>query len=214
MRKRLTKIFLVWLCLFTVWTLYRYFLSLPETVEEFLIKPAIWLGLIIPVVLLFEKRPLSSLGLSGKNFYRNVYIGLGLGTLFALEGVIVNYLKYGKTSFLAPTANTNEFLLLFVMSFATGLTEEIVSRGYFMNRLWEIIRSETIANLMSSLMFTVIHLPIAIFALHYGAFDLVIYLWTIFLLGLADGYIFARTKTIVAPTITHTMWNLSIVLFR
>ena len=214
MRKKLTKIFLVWVCLFVVWTMYRYFFTLPEAVEEFLVTPAIWLGLIFSVVLFIEKKPLFSLGLSGKNFYRNVYIGLGLGTLFALEGVIVNYLKYGKTSFLTPTANTNEFLLLFVMSFATGLTEEIVSRGYFMNRLWEIIRFETAANLVSSLMFTVIHLPIAIFALHYGAFDLVIYLWTIFLLGLADGYVFARTKTVVAPTITHTMWNLSIVLFR
>lgn len=214
MRKKAKQVLLVWVVLFVVWTAYRFFFSLPEAVEEFLVKPVIWLGLIFSAVLFIEKKPLISLGLSGKNFYRNVYIGLGLGTLFAFEGVVVNYLKYGKTSFLSPTANTNEFLLLFVVSFATGLTEEIVSRGYFMNRLWEITHSELIANLISSLMFVAIHLPIALFGFHYSFFDLAIYLWTIFLLGFADGYVFARTKTIVAPTMTHAMWNLSIVLFR
>jgi membrane protease YdiL (CAAX protease family) len=212
--RKYKRIFLGWLFLFVLWLFYRYLFSFPSPLEEFIIKPVVWLGFVFLIVILVEKRPLSSLGLSANNFYRNVYLGLGLGTLFAFEGILVNYLKYGRISFLNPTTNTGEFFLLMTVSLAAGFTEEVVSRGYFMSRLWEISRSEFVANITSSLLFTALHLPVAIFGLHYSPYDLIIYLWIILLLGLADGYVYARTKTIVAPTIIHAMWNLSIILFR
>lgn len=214
MRKPIFRVIMVWFILFLFWGGYRFFFRFPEWFDEYLVKPIFWIGLVFYVTLSIEKRSLTSIGLSGQQLFKNIYIGLGIGTLFALEGIVVNFIKYGRWSFVPSSSSSEEFIFLVITSFVTGFVEELFSRGYLMSRFMELLKSEVFANLFSSLLFVFIHLPVAIFILHYSFSDLIIYLWTIFLLGLANGYIFARTKTIVAPTVSHAMWNLSIVLFR
>jgi uncharacterized protein len=214
MRKPVIRVFIVWFLLFLFWSCYRFFFRFPEWFDEYLVKPLFWIGLVLFVVFSIEKRSLASIGLSGERLFRNIYIGLGIGTIFAIEGLVVNFIKYGRWSFIPSSSTYESFIFLLITSFVTGFVEELFSRGYLMSRLMEFLKSEVFANLISSILFVFIHIPIAVFVLHYSFLDLIIYLWTIFLLGLANGYIFARTKTIVAPTVSHALWNLSIVLFR
>jgi len=83
-----------------------------------------------------------------------------------------------------------------------------------MNRFWQFSRSEVLGNLLSSILFALGHLPIAILVLNYTGKNIFSYSLLIFILGLADGFVFGRTKNIFGPTISHALWNWSAILIH
>lgn len=204
----------LWGFIFVLWSLYRLFFKLPEWFDEFVAKPWVWLIPTFFMVLNIEKKPLSTIGYSFKNLFKNIQIGWILGFLFAFEGVATNFIKYGKISFLSSGGGVDWIALSLFISLATAFSEETVARGFVMNRLWWKWGSETRANITSSILFGLLHIPISIFVLHYGFYDLSTYFLITTVFGFADGFVFARTGTIVAPVIAHSLWNLSVVLFR
>ena len=123
--------------LLIVWGFYRMLIKLPEEVEELLIKPILWLT---PVIYLLkkEKAGIASLGITLKNLFPAVYVSLALGALFAIEGVIINFVRYKGVDFSANLGQTS-FLLALGISFATAVSEEITFRGYLFNRVWQVI---------------------------------------------------------------------------
>jgi len=54
------------------------------------------------------------------------------------------------------------FLGFLGVSLVTAFSEELVFRGYIFNRLWQIWDKEWLANIVSSFLFAVVHLPIGI----------------------------------------------------
>jgi membrane protease YdiL (CAAX protease family) len=198
--------------LLVVWGFYRFLFKLPEEIEELLIKPVIWL---VPVYLLLkkEKQGFSSLGITSKNLFPSIYISLALGILFALEGVIVNFLKYGSTNF-GANIGQNAFAISLVLSAATAISEELAFRGYLFKRLWHALESEWSANLISSFVWALIHIPIAIFWWNLGTPQTFAFLIITTIFGIGSAYVFARTKNIVASIILHILWSWPITLFR
>ena len=69
--------------LLIVWGFYRFLFQLPETIEELIIKPVVWL---LPVFYLLKKEEegISSLGVTLKNLFPAVYYSLGLGAFFVM----------------------------------------------------------------------------------------------------------------------------------
>ena len=195
-----------------VWGFYRFLFKLPEEVEDLLIKPLMWL---VPVFLLTrsEKLGLSSLGVTLKNLFPSVYLSLALGVFFALTGVLVNYVKYQSVNFGANIGETTFFTALF-LSFATGVTEEITFRGYIFNRVWYALGNEWKANYLVSIVWVLVHVPIAIFwwKLSFAGTVGILMLITIF--GIGSSYIFARTKNVASSILLHMLWEWPIILFR
>jgi len=203
-------IYITYLLLF--WGFYRLLFKLPDNIEETVVKPIFW---IIPLLYLLriEKASLESIGVTLKNLFPSIYLALGLGSLFVLEGLLGNFIKYGQLNFIA---NIGEKLIFsgFVISLATAVTEELAFRGYIFNRLWKIFGKEIPANVVTTLFWTLIHVPIVIFVWKYPLMDSLVYLLLTTVYGAGSAFIFARTQNIISSVLLHVLWEWPIILFR
>lgn len=198
--------------LFIVWGCYRLLFQLPEPIESFILKPIVWL---LPLFLLLKKegRRFTSLGINSEKFFPTIYLSLILGAIFSFEGLFVNYLKYGSLEFRAFVGESNFFILMF-STLATAISEELAFRGYIFNRLLDFSKNEWSSNLVTSVGWSIIHLPIAILDWQLSLYSLSIYLFLVFLFSFAACFVFARTKNVLAPILLHLFWQWPIILFR
>lgn len=197
--------------LLIVWGFYRYLFKLPDEVEELFTKPVIWL---VPVFYLVvkEKGNLSSLGITFKNLFPSIYLVLAFGVFFVIEGLAVNYLKYGGFNFGANIGQT-ALIQSLGLSFATAISEEITFRGYLFNRLWHAL-GEWKANAITSLIWSLVHLPITIFVWNLNVNGILAYLLLTFIFGVGSAFVFARTRNVFSSIFLHVLWEWPIVLFR
>lgn len=198
--------------LLLVWGFYRLFFKLPETIEELVLKPIIWL---IPLIFLLarEKENLSSIGITSKNLFKSIYMVIGLGAIFAVVALITNYLKYQQFKF-GANLGSDLFGMSLFLSLATAVSEEVAFRGYLFNRVWQIWKNEWLANLTVSLVWGIIHLPVAVFIWKLDSLALFSYLLVTFLFGVGSSFIFARTKNVFSSILLHVLWEWPIILFR
>ena len=198
--------------LLIVWGLYRFLIQLPDEVEELVIKPIIWL---IPVFVITKKEGLGldSLGITVKNLFPSVYFSLALGSFFVMEAVIINFIKHNGLSFAANIGDKTLPMALGI-SFATAVSEEIAFRGYMFNRLWLALKNEWLANVITTLVWVLIHVPIYIFVLQLGASATIVNLLITALFGLGSAFVFARTKNVFSSIFLHILWEWPIILFR
>lgn len=198
--------------LIIVWAFYRFLFQFPDDVEELVIKPIVWL---LPLFFYLKKENfgISSLGFTFKNLFPAIYLSLGLGTIFVVEGLLTNYLKYGGFSFGANLGNL-PFLTSLGLSFATAFSEETAFRGYVFSRLMYVTKSEVSANLITTAIWTGIHVPIAFFIWKLSLSAGIIYLMLTAIFGMGSAFIFGRTKNIVGSIFLHVLWEWPIILFR
>ena len=198
--------------LLVIWSAYRIIFNLSDQLEELFIKPILWL---VPVFFLTykEKLSISSLGITFKNLFPSIYISLGLGAIFVFEAVLTNYSKYGHLNFAANIGDL-PILASLGISFATSFSEEIVFRGYVFGRLWHVLKDEWAANIASSLIWTVVHIPIAFFVWKLGLMSGVLYLALTAIFGIGSAFVFGRTKNILGSILLHVLWEWPIILFR
>lgn len=198
--------------LLIVWGFYRLLFKLPDEVEELFIKPLVWL-LPLAYILKKEKAGLSSLGITTKNLFPAIYFALALGALFVMEAVIVNFIKHGGLSF-AANIGQKPFLTSLGLSLATAVSEEITFRGYLFNRVWFALRNEWLANISTSLVWTVIHVPVVIFVWKLDLTAALIYLCLTTIFGIGSAFVFAKTKNVFSSILLHVLWEWPIILFR
>lgn len=198
--------------LLVVWGFYRLIFRLPEEIEELVVKPIVWL---LPVFYFLKKesKGISSLGFNFRNLFPSIYYSLGLGFLFIFEALLINYLKYGNFNF-AANIGDKPFFPALGLSFATAFSEEIAFRGYLFNRVWLALKNEILANLSTSFIWALIHIPVVVFVwkLDFSASVLYLFLTTIF--GIGSAFVFARTRNIVSSILLHVLWEWPLILFR
>lgn len=207
--------FLFFTYLLITWGTYRYFARFSEPVDEFIFKPILWLLPIFLIVKIIEKRRIQSLGIARKKDFLESFI---YGYLFAVfvfsEYIITVYFKFHKISFNPDHLNIFQIVTFFFTSLATGITEEVVFRGYIMTRLRDSWKNKLLANIASSILFSLIHFPAILFVqqpapstfLSIIVFDLT--------LGIVNGYAFYKTESLTAPIISHATWNFLAVLVK
>ncbi len=198
--------------LLVIWGFYRLLFQAPAPLEELVVKPIIWL---VPLYVLVkrEKASLASIGVVFNNLFKVVYFVLSLGFVFSLFALLVNYLKYGGLNFAANIGEVT-FLGAMGLSFITAVSEEITFRGYLLNRLMSAVKNEWTANIVISIGWTLIHLPVAVLDWRLGMASLVVYAIVVFLFSIGTTFVFLRTKNIIAPILLHVLWQWPIILFR
>ncbi len=194
------------------WAFYRFLFKFPDNIEELIIKPIIWIG---PILWMNSKEGFSllSLGITFKNLFPSIYLSLGLGAIFIIEGVLTNLFKYGHFNFGANIGNI-PLLYSLGLSFATAFSEEISFRGYIFGRLSFALKDEWAANVVSSLIWTLVHVPIAFFVWKLGLVSGLLYLLLTAAFGIGSAFIFAKTKNIFGSILLHVLWEWPIILFR
>lgn len=211
---RIEPVLRVWAWVAISWMIYRYFFRFSEWTDEFLFKPLVFVVPVIWYVVKKEKRRLASIGLTFNNFYTSLYIGLGFGLVFALEGLAANVMKYGKIQIRPIGAfDENGMIGLLVLSLATALTEEILNRGFIFSRLYEKIKNLPVSAVLSAFLFVGLHVPILVTALQLQGVTLVLFFITTFILGVVNALLFANTGSLVAPILVHIFWNMTVALY-
>jgi uncharacterized protein len=198
--------------LLIIWGFYRVLFNLPDEVEEVIIKPIIWLLPLI-YVLHLEKLNLGSLGITFKNLFSSIYLALGLGSLFVIEALVSNYVKYHGFNFSANIGDQTLGLSL-AISLATAISEELAFRGYIFNRLSQALKGEWAANLITTAVWTLMHVPMAIMIMKLTPGATVVYLTLVAIFGFGSSYVYARTKNISSSILLHILWSWPIILFR
>jgi membrane protease YdiL (CAAX protease family) len=199
--------------LFIVWIAFRASgIVLPQEVDEFLIKPIIWL-LPIFLILFIKRESVTSLGITLKNLYPGIYLAMLLGLVFAIEGVVVNYIKYGQIN-LGTNIGGNPLYYSLFISLITAISEETVFRGFLFNRFLKYFNNEYLAILLTSVFWLLIHIPATFAVLGYSLTDAMVYWLLAFLYSIAACLLFARTKNIFSTYVLFVLWETSIILLR
>lgn len=207
-------IYLLWFVIFLVWSIYRVSTHFPEWIDEIVAKPVVFVLPVLWWVLLKERGSFASIGLTFKNFFKEIYIGLGIGLLFGAEGVLVNFLKYGTFSFVPIAAVSSVGLFPFlIFSVVTSISEEILGRGFVYGRLYEENKGQLKSALIASFLFLLLHIPILFTKLNLMGPSLIVYLVSVFLLGLTNCYLFSIRKSLVVPILVHIFWNATVALY-
>lgn len=207
------SIYRVWAWILLAWSLYRYFVRLPEWADEFVFKPFVFVLPVLWYVLKKEKRPLASIGLTFHNFFKSVYIGLGFGAVFAAEGLLAHFIKYGSVEVNPIAAFADYGFFLLFISLATAFSEELLSRGFVFNRLNERMGNLPRAAFIGAIMFLCLHVPILLTINKLTGMTLVLFFVTDFILAIANSILFATTGSLVAPILVHIFWNMSVALY-
>lgn len=196
------------------WALYRYFLHLPEWVDELVAKPLVFVTPVLWYVLTREKRKLSDIGLTIANLPKSLLLGLGVGGAFVIEGIVMNIFKHGSLVITpTPTAAAIGIAPLFILTMATAFTEELLSRGFYFTRIYEGTKRLWYAAFMSTTLFVLFHIPILVTTLRFTGSTLIIFFWTTFIVGFVNSLLYDATKSLVAPLVVHIAWNMVVSLF-
>ncbi|MCX6703897.1 MAG: CPBP family glutamic-type intramembrane protease, partial [Candidatus Woesebacteria bacterium] len=81
-------------------------------------------------------------------------------------------------------------------------------------RLLLALKSELSANIIQTILWTAIHIPIAFFVWGYTLSQGMVYLFLTAVFGLGSAFIFGRTKNITGSVLLHVLWEWPIILFR
>lgn len=208
------SVFQLWGWILLLWSLYRYFAKLPEWADELIFKPLVFVAPVVWYVRRYERQSWASLGLTSKNLFTSVYIGLGFGFIFALEGLAANAIKYGKIQ-ITPIAALTQYglLALLGLSLVTAISEELLARGFVFSRLYAKSKNLPYASLLSTVLFVLLHVPILVTSLKLQGLTLVLFFVTDFVLGLANSLLFFNTGSLVAPILVHVFWNMTVALY-
>ena len=209
----LTPVYRLWAWILLGWALYRYFVHFPEWADEFIFKPLVFVLPVIWYVRSIEKQKLATLGLTMRNFFTSVYIGLGFGIVFAVEGLITHAMKYGKLDVNPIGAFQQYGFYLIIVSLATAFSEELLSRGFVFNRILEKTKNLPWAAILSSFMFMAIHVPILLTTNRLTGMTLILFFVTDFVLSLANALLYYNTGSLVAPILVHVFWNMTVALY-
>ncbi|OGG00534.1 hypothetical protein A2Y99_04175 [Candidatus Gottesmanbacteria bacterium RBG_13_37_7] len=211
------QVFIVWFIIFLLWSIYRVNFFRPEWIDELLVKPIIYVFPIIYIVRIKEKLKFKELGLisSLKDVFVDIFIGVIIGILFAFEGLYSNYVKYGRFSFLPlDTIKLSGGIIFFLLiNLISSIWEEILGRGYIYQRLFKQSDRQFESALISSFLFLLLHIPIIFTRLHLMGVSLVIYIFSIIILGVTNCYLFSLRKSLVLPVLIHTFWNMTVALY-
>lgn len=150
----------------------------------------------------FEKRKISSIGFRSKGAVLYYITGL-IGGIAAFSGAVMICKALGVLSLEFHKDLNLSVMLLFVGGWIIqGLAEEVMCRGFLITSIARRY-SVTTAVLISSILFSVLHLGNAVFS-KMSLLSLI----NLFLFGLFASLLFIRTENILFVGAFHSAWNL------
>jgi membrane protease YdiL (CAAX protease family) len=99
------------------------------------------------------------------------------------------------------------------MALMTGISEEILSRGFVLKWLYAESKNIYTASFFASILFFFLHVPILFTNLKLTGNLLLMFMAMDMILSLVNSFVFLERKNLVLPILIHTFYNLSIILF-
>lgn len=204
----------LWAVILIIWAVYRAKLKLPEWFDEFIAKPAVFILPVLYYIKKVEKKDLTSaLYLKTKKIGSDILLSVGIGGIFLISAIFANLLKSGRVDFITRFSNPQNLLLVAALALATGISEEILSRGFVLKRLYEESKNVYSASFFASILFFFLHVPMLFANLKINGNLLLLFMATDLILSLINSFIFLERKSLLVPILIHAFYNLSLVLF-
>lgn len=209
------KMLNVWAIILIIWALYRAYFKLPDWFDEFIAKPVVFILPVFYYITRVEKKDFfRGIDFHVRTLGKDLLYGLVVGLFFIGTAVFANYVKTKNLFVLGPfsvyPAVTVAYLM--ILSLATGVSEEILSRGFVLKRLYEDSKNIYTSSFFTSVLFFFLHVPI-LFTSGITGNTLVLFMFTDLILSLANSFIFLQRRSIVVPILIHALYNFSLLFY-
>lgn len=204
----------LWAIILIVWSIYRYNFKLPEWFDELIAKPLVFVLPVFYYIQKLEKKDfLKEIWLKTENLSEELLFGVGIGLLFLISANLGVFFKYHRFILFSNNKSLETIGGLFFISLATGITEEILSRGFVLKRLYEDSKNILSASFFASLLFFFLHVPILFTNYKIVGNILLFIMFTDISLSLALSFIFLTRKSLIVPILIHAFYNFFILIF-
>ncbi len=209
----LQRVLNIWAIVLIIWSIYRTKLMLPEWFDEIIAKPLVFILPVYYSITRYEQKPFfQQIWLKRKTIVTDTTTGLLVGLIFLVAAFFSNYVRFGDLSFVENVFKTN-LLLAGILTIFTAVSEEILSRGFILKRLYEDSSNMYSASFIASTLFLVLHIPILFTIPNLSGSLLLLFLGTDFILSLVNSFIFLDRKSLLAPILIHAMYNFAILFY-
>src|SRR3989338_2996670 len=204
----------LWAVILIIWAVYRAKFRLPEWLDEFIAKPLVFIFPVFYYIKRIEKKSfLKSIDFKVKFPVSDIFLSIAIGIIFSFSAVLANVIKFKDLQLLTQTLSFQGVLIMIALALATGISEEILSRGFILKRLYEESKNIYTSSFFASVLFFFLHVPI-LFTNHKLTGDLLLlFIGTDLMLSLVNSFMFLDRKNLFVPIFIHAFYNLSIILF-
>ncbi len=214
----LQKALNIWAVILLVWGAYRYFFKadLPIWFDEFVAKPLVFVVPIYYFITKVEKRSFAEgIEFNKKTLGRDLLLGGVIGMFFFVTNAIgsIHALKM-LTSKFSMIIFQGQFLLLTFTAIATSITEEILSRGFILKRLYEGTKNVIISCLGASILFFFLHIPFLLTSESLKGPVLLEVMATDLLLSFSVSILYLYSRSITVPIVVHALYTISLYFFH
>lgn len=207
----LQKALNLWAVILIVWSIYRTYFKMPEWFDEFIAKPLVF---VLPVIYYIKKVDKQNvftslyIPLKAKKFFQDFLYAVGIGLVFFITAFLAYFIKTRKFISFSHNGGFSNILLIIITALATGITEEILSRGFVLKKLYEESKNPFTSTFFSSILFFFLHVPILFTNPKIGGNLLLVFLATDLLLSMINGLIFIERKSLIIPILLHAFYNI------
>jgi len=204
----------LWAVILIIWSIYRANVKMPEWFDEFIAKPLVFILPVYYYIKNIDKTNFfSAILLKQKQIVKDLILGLGVGGIFFATAIFANYVKFHRIFFVNKSFTPQDMLLIVLMALATGISEEILSRGFVLKRLYDESRNIYTSSFFASILFFFLHVPILFTNAKIVGNMLILFMMTDLVLSLVNSFIYLDRKSLVLPILIHAMYNISLTFF-
>lgn len=204
----------LWAIILIIWSVYRANLKLPEWFDEFIAKPLVFIFPVYYYIVNVEKgKFFEGLWIRRKKILMDVVYGLLIGGIFFITAILANSVKFNKLFFVNSSFSGQVLMTIGLTALATGISEEILSRGFILKRLYEESKNKLTASFFASILFFFLHVPMLFTNVKITGNLLLLFMATDLILSLVNSYLFLERRSLALPILVHTLYNASLILF-
>ncbi len=205
----------LWAVILIIWSVYRAYFKMPDWFDEFIAKPLVFVLPVYFYIKKIEKKGFfEGVSLRTKAVFSDALFGLSVGAIFFVSAILANFIKFREISFFGQAGfSTPKAFLVVLIAFATSISEEILSRGFVLKRLYQESKNIYSASFFASVLFFFLHVPILFTNIKVTGNFLLIFMAIDILLSLVNSFIFIEEDNLYLPILIHAFYNITIALF-
>jgi len=210
------KVLNTWAIVLILWSIYRVYFrtDLPIWFDEFISKPLIFLLPVAYYISTQEKKDFwKAVDLRTKNWKAGMLFGLAAGLLFFVTGFVVQLIRNEDIHEFLARGSVGMVFFYILIAFATSFSEEILSRGFVLKRLFDDSKNAINSVFFASFLFFFLHIPILFTDPNLRGAILLQVMATDILLSFAVSFLYLQKRSVWVPILIHTFYNLSLYLF-
>lgn len=205
----------LWAVILIVWAIYRTYFKMPEWFDEFIAKPMVFVLPVFYYIKNIDKKPFLDslyLKLNFKSILNDLLNSFVIGGIFLLTAILAVYAKSQKLDLFTHLPSATSLFLIVITALITGITEEILSRGFVLKKLYEESKNVYTSTFFASVLFFFLHVPILFSNPKITGNMLLIFMTTDLMLSMVNGLIFLQRKSLTSPILIHAFYNVVIAL--